>query len=63
MKFKKLVSVRALIDVMETHKASKKPFENDDLAFFYSLLPSVQSLNMEQIFMFRMKTMQLLQIY
>lgn len=59
-KFKKPDVECALIDFMESHKASKKPFENDDLAFFYSLLPSVQSLNMEQKFTFRMKTMQLL---
>ncbi|KAL4149729.1 hypothetical protein QTP88_003605 [Uroleucon formosanum] len=59
-KIKKPDVERALIDFMESHKVPKKPLENDDLAFFYSLLLSVQSLNMEQKFMFRMKTMQLL---
>lgn len=59
-KFKKPDVERALIDFMESHKVPKKPLENDDLAFFYSLLPSVQSLNMEQKFTFRVKTMQLL---
>jgi len=59
-KFKKPDVERALIDFMESHKTPKEPLENDDLAFFYSLLPSVQSLNMEQKFIFRMKTMQLL---
>lgn len=59
-KFKRPDVERALIDFMESHKAPKNPLENDDLAFFYSLLPSVQSLNMEQKFIFRMKTMQLL---
>lgn len=59
-KFKKPDVERALIDFMESYKTPKKPLENDDLAFFYSLLPSVQALNMEQKFTFRMKTMQLL---
>lgn len=35
-KFKKQDVQCALIDFMESHKASEKPFENDDLAFFYS---------------------------
>lgn len=52
----------ALIDFMESHKASKKTSDNDeDLAFFYSLLPSVKSLTTDQKFEFRMQTMQLLQ--
>lgn len=52
----------ALIDFMESHKASKKTSDNDeDLAFFYSLLPSVKSLTMDKKFEFRMQTMQLLQ--
>lgn len=52
----------ALIDFMESHKASKKTCDNDeDLAFFYSLLPSVKSLSMDKKFEFRMQTMQLLQ--
>jgi len=59
-KFKRPDVERALTDFMESHKAAKKSLENDDLAFFYSLLPSVQSLNVEQKFIFRMKTMQLL---
>jgi hypothetical protein len=51
----------ALIDFMESHKASKKTYENDeDLAFFHSLLPSVKSLTMDERFAFRMQTMQLL---
>lgn len=52
----------ALIDFMESHNASKKTCDNDeDLAFFYSLLPSVKSLSMDKKFVFRMQTMQLLQ--
>ncbi|KAL4132283.1 hypothetical protein QTP88_009470 [Uroleucon formosanum] len=52
----------ALIDFTESHKASKKTSDNDeDLAFFYSLLPSMKSLTMDKKFEFRMQTMQLLQ--
>ena len=52
----------ALIDFMESQKASKKTSDNDeDLAFFYSLLPSVKSLTMDKKFEFRIQTMQLLQ--
>ncbi|VVC44867.1 BESS motif,MADF domain [Cinara cedri] len=51
-----------LIDFMNSHKAAKKTYENDeDLAFFYSLLSSVKSLTMDEKFTFRMQTMQLLQ--
>jgi len=56
---------QALVDFMESHtrnnKVTKNPMEQDeDMAFFYSLLPTVKSLNVEQKFSFRMQTMQLL---
>jgi hypothetical protein len=38
-----------------------KSQEDEDLAFFNSLLPSVRSLNTDQKFKFRLKTVQLLQ--
>jgi len=61
-KRKKTNVEHALIDFMESHKASKKTYDNDeDVAFFYSLLPSVKSLTMDKKFEFRMQTMQLLQ--
>lgn len=53
---------QALVEFMESHKTSKKTYENDeDLAFFYSLLPSIKSLTMDKKFTFRMQVMQLLQ--
>jgi hypothetical protein len=43
-------------------KAMKSPLQEDeDLEFFYSLLPSVRSLNTNQKITFRSKTVQLLQ--
>lgn len=59
-KFKKPDVEQALIDFMESHKTTQKPLRNDDLAFFIPYFRQIQSLNMEQIFTFRMKTMQLL---
>ena len=55
---------QALVDFMESHnnKVTKKPMEQDeDMAFFYSLLPTVKSLTADQKFSFRMQTMQLIQ--
>lgn len=54
---------QALVDFMESHnnKLTKNPMEQDeDMAFFYSLLPTVISLTADQKFSFRMQTMQLL---
>lgn len=53
----------ALIEFMESHKETKKTYgnEDEDLALFYSTLPSVKSLTMDEKFAFRMQTMQLLQ--
>lgn len=54
---------QALVDFMESHnnKFTKNPIEQDeDMAFFYSLLPTVKSLTVDQKFSFRMQTMQLL---
>ncbi|KMQ83732.1 dihydrouridine synthase domain containing protein [Lasius niger] len=52
---------RALVNFMENHKMTKRSLEEDeDLAFFYSLLPSVKTLNMDQKFTFRLQTMQFL---
>lgn len=51
----------ALVDFMENHKTTKRLFEEDeDVAFFYSLLPSIKTLNIDQKFTFRLQTMQLL---
>lgn len=51
---------RALINFMESHKVVKEPLVDEDLAFFHSLLPSLNTLDFEQKFTFRMETMQLL---
>lgn len=54
---------QALVDFMESHdnKVTKNPMEQDeDMTFFYSLLPTVKSLTADQKFSFRMQTMQLL---
>jgi hypothetical protein len=54
---------QALVDFMESHnnKVTKNPMKQDeDMAFFYSLLPTVKSLTADQKFSFRMQTMQLL---
>lgn len=49
------------MDFMDAHKTIKSPLQEDeDLAFFYSLLPSVRSLNMDQKLTFRLQTLQLL---
>lgn len=53
---------RSLMDYVECHMPRRNPLEEDeDLAFFYSLLSSVRSLNTNQKFTFRLQTMQLLQ--
>lgn len=60
-KRKKTDVERALVNFMENHKVTKRSLEEDeDLAFFYSLLPSVKTLNMDQKFTFRLQTMQFL---
>lgn len=54
---------QALVDFMESHnnKVTNNPMEQDeDMAFFYSLLPTVKSLTTDHKFSFRMQTMQLL---
>lgn len=51
----------ASVDFMKSHNMMSKPYEeDDDIAFFYSLLPSVKCLSMDQKFTFRMHTMQFL---
>lgn len=53
---------RTSAELMENRNAMKKALEDDeDIAFFYSLLPSVKSLTRDKKFTFRMQTMQLLQ--
>lgn len=52
---------QALIGFMESHKVTKKPMEEDeDVAFFTSLMPTVKSLTSNQKFGFRMHMMQYL---
>ncbi|XP_012277721.1 uncharacterized protein LOC105698239 [Orussus abietinus] len=50
----------ALLDFMERHKRTKTIEEDEDLAFFYSLLPTVKTLDMDQKLTFRLQTIQLL---
>jgi hypothetical protein len=62
MKRKRLDAEHASMDFTDSVKATKSPLQEDeDLAFFYSLLPLIRSLNADQKFSFRLKTMQLLQ--
>jgi hypothetical protein len=62
MKRKRLDAEHASMDFTDSVKATKSPFQEDeDLEFFYSLLPSVRSLNTVQKITFRSKTVQLLQ--
>jgi hypothetical protein len=61
MKRKRLDAEHASMDFTDSVKATKSPLEDEDLAFFYSLLPLIRSLNADQKFSFRLKTMQLLQ--
>jgi hypothetical protein len=50
------------MDFTDAVNAMKSPLQEDeDSAFFNSLLPSVRSLNTDQKFKFRLKTVQLLQ--
>uniref|UniRef100_A0A8C5Q3T1 Uncharacterized protein n=1 Tax=Leptobrachium leishanense TaxID=445787 RepID=A0A8C5Q3T1_9ANUR len=52
----------ALLEFMQAHKPQRSIIEDDDdLAFFYSLLPTVKSLTADEKFTFRLQTMQLLQ--
>jgi hypothetical protein len=61
-KRKRLDIEHASMDFTDPVEAMKSPLrEDEDLAFFYSLLPSVRSLNTDQKFTFRLKTIQLLQ--
>ncbi|XP_035735358.1 uncharacterized protein LOC118447479 isoform X3 [Vespa mandarinia] len=53
---------RSLMDFMYANMTRKSPVEEDeDLAFFYSLLSSVKTLTADQKFIFRLKIMQYLQ--
>lgn len=52
---------RALVDFMEAHSSKKNLLDDEDLAFFYSLLPTLRTLTLQQKFSFRFQTMQLLQ--
>lgn len=52
---------RALMDFMESQKTKKPLEEDEDVAFFYSVLPTIRTLNIDQKFNFRFQTMQLLQ--
>lgn len=50
-----------LIQFMDAHQVNRElSDEDEDWAFFKSLLPTVKNLNMDQKFAFRMQTMQLL---
>jgi hypothetical protein len=61
-KRRRLDAEHAPMDFTDAVKAMRSPLQEDeDLAFFYSLLPSVRGLNTDQKFTFRLKTMQLLQ--
>jgi hypothetical protein len=62
MKRKRLDAEHAWMDFTDSVKTKKSPLQEDeDLEFFYSLLPSVRSLNTDQKIIFRSKTVQLLQ--
>ncbi|PNF25937.1 hypothetical protein B7P43_G10026 [Cryptotermes secundus] len=60
---RKLTDVeRCFITVMESHSTKKAtPQEDEDLAFFYSILPTVKTLMPNEKFTFRMESMKLLQ--
>jgi hypothetical protein len=61
-KRKTLDMEHALMNLTDAVKAMKSPLQEDeDLAFFYSLLPLVRGLNTDQKITFRLKTMQVLQ--
>jgi hypothetical protein len=61
-KRKTLDMEHASVEFTDAVKAMKSPLQEDeDLEFFYSLLPSVRSLNTDQKITFRSKTVQLLQ--
>ncbi|CAH1364245.1 unnamed protein product [Tenebrio molitor] len=52
----------ASVDLRDAVKTMKSPLQEDeDLAFFYSLLPAVRSLNADQKSTFRLRTVQVLQ--
>jgi len=60
-KRKKSSGEKALVDSKKNHKIKKSSKEEDeDLEFFYSILPTVQSLTSDQKSSFRIQTMQLL---
>jgi hypothetical protein len=60
---RKLTDVeRTLIKFMDTHGAKMAtPQQDEDLAFFYSILPTVKKLPPNKKFTFRMESMRLLQ--
>ncbi|XP_033608610.1 uncharacterized protein LOC117282561 isoform X2 [Cryptotermes secundus] len=60
---RKLTDVeRSFITFMESHSTKEAtPQEDEDLAFFYSLLPTIKSLTPNEKFTFRMESMKLLQ--
>nr|CAI5821383.1 unnamed protein product [Callosobruchus analis] len=61
---KKIGIEEHLLNFMEAHKpknAHQPIVEDDDLAFFFSLLPMVKSLTIDEKYTFRMESMKLLQ--
>lgn len=52
---------RSLISFMQAHSKRNTLQEDDDLAFFYSLLPTVRELTSDEKITFRLQTMQFLQ--
>lgn len=61
-KHKKFSVEESLVNFLKNHNNMKKTFEeeDDDLEFFYSILPTVRSLTSDQKFSFRIQTMQFL---
>lgn len=61
-KHKKFSVEESLVNLLQNHNNMKKTFEeeDDDLQFFYSILPTVRSLTSDQKFRFRIQTMQFL---
>lgn len=63
-RMKPSVVEQALVDFMESlnNEVTKNPMmeQGEDMAFFYSLLPTVKSLTADQKFSFIMQTMQLI---
>lgn len=61
-KHKKFSVEESLVNFLKNHNNMKKTFEeeDDDLEFFYSMLPTVRSLTSDQKYSFRIQTMQFL---